>query len=200
MATTLTYFDFPGGRGEDCRIALHLAGIEWEDDRVKGSEWPERKAGTPWGGLPVLSVDGKLIGQSNAILTFVGRKHGLHPADPWEAARHEAILSACEQFRGLMTASLREKDPDKKRAMREEAAAGFIPQWGARFEREIGDGPFLSGDTLNVADLKLFIVVKWFQGGALDHIPTTVFDAHPKLMALYEAVEAHPGVADWYAG
>ena len=31
----LTYFDFAGSRGEECRIALHLAGIDFDDVRVK---------------------------------------------------------------------------------------------------------------------------------------------------------------------
>ena len=32
MTVKLTYFDFPGGRGEAARIALHLAGVKWIDD------------------------------------------------------------------------------------------------------------------------------------------------------------------------
>ena len=27
FAVTLSYFDFSGGRGEPCRMALHLAGV-----------------------------------------------------------------------------------------------------------------------------------------------------------------------------
>jgi glutathione S-transferase len=32
----LIYFDFAGSRGEECRIALHLVGIDFEDVRVRG--------------------------------------------------------------------------------------------------------------------------------------------------------------------
>ena len=55
----LSYFDFPGGRGEDCRIALHLAGVDFEDERIKGTDWAARKATTPFGALPVLEIEGK---------------------------------------------------------------------------------------------------------------------------------------------
>jgi len=41
----LIYFDFAGSRGEECRIALHLAGIDFEDVRVKRGDWPAMKAG-----------------------------------------------------------------------------------------------------------------------------------------------------------
>ena len=76
----LTYFDFPGGRGEAARLALHIAGVEFFDDRVQGKEWATRKATTPFGGLPVLEIPGKgVLSQSNAILGYIGRQHGLLP-------------------------------------------------------------------------------------------------------------------------
>ncbi len=52
----LTYFDFSGGRGEASRLALHIAGADWTDNRVKGQAWTELKASTPFGGLPTLEV------------------------------------------------------------------------------------------------------------------------------------------------
>lgn len=193
----LSYFDFNGGRGEDCRLALHIGGVAFTDDRVKGAEWGGLKGGTPWGNLPVLTVDGRAIGQSNAILAWIGRTTDQHPTDPWEAARHEAVMSACEELRHHLEPSLSEKDPDRKKAMREEAAAGPLQDYGRRFEREIA-GPFLAGDKLHVADLKLFVICKWLRGGVLDHIPATVWDAFPKLVGLHEAALAHPGVKSWY--
>ena len=63
----LTYFDFHGGRGEPARLALSLAGIPFEDDRVLGTDWPRRKPSTPFGSLPVLEVDGAIVTQSNGI-------------------------------------------------------------------------------------------------------------------------------------
>ena len=78
----LTYFDFSGSRGEECRLALHLAGVDFEDDRLPMKQWPELKASTPFGGLPVLEVEGKgRLGECNAILTYVGRDHGLQSSD-----------------------------------------------------------------------------------------------------------------------
>ena len=39
----LTYFDAPASRGEECRLALHLSGVDFEDVRVKAPEWPAAK-------------------------------------------------------------------------------------------------------------------------------------------------------------
>ncbi|TNE90746.1 MAG: glutathione S-transferase [Deltaproteobacteria bacterium] len=194
----LTYFNFPGGRGEDCRIALHIAGVDFEDDRVNGPDWPARKPGSPFGNMPIYEEDGRILGQSNAILGYLGRKHGLLPEDPWEQARHVAILNHAEDLRWTIggTFSL---DAEAKQAAREKLTAGAIPQWAARAEAQLGEGPFLAGDQLSVADLKLFVVMKWIIGGGLDHIPASVFDGSPRLLAHFEAVSGHPGVQSWYA-
>ena len=114
----LSYFDFNGGRGEDCRLALHIAGIDFEDDRVKGSDWAEKKPNTPFGAMPVLEIHGTQIAQSNAILSLIGRMHDLHPKDPLEAARHDALLNAVEDLRSRINAVLREKDEAKRKPMR----------------------------------------------------------------------------------
>ncbi len=195
---TLTYFDFHGGRGEDCRIALHAAGVDFEDDRVS-KDWGARKAGTPFGSLPVFSRGGRSISDANAILALIGRENGMHPSDLWEAARHESIMGAAEDLRHVVEWVMAEKDPDQRKVVRKAMAAGALQDYGRRFSAQLADTGFLGGDALFVADLKLFVVMKWFRSGGLDHVPTTVFDGFPKLTAHYNAVAAHPAVVSWYA-
>ena len=196
----LTYFDFAGSRGEECRIALHLAGIDFDDERVKSADWPARKPGMPFGAMPVLQIPGKPpLAHSNAILVFIGRQHGLHPADAFEAARHEAVMCAVEELRHTITPTLRISDPDQKRAAREALAANELAAWGRQVEGQLGEGPFLGGPTLMVADIKLYMVVRWLTSGTLDHVPTTVLDHCPKLLRLYRAVGEHAGVKAWLA-
>lgn len=196
----LIYFDFAGSRGEECRIALHLAGVDFEDVRVQGSDWPAMKATMPFGAMPVLEIPGKApLAHSNAILVFIGRQHGLHPADNFDAARHESLMCAVEELRHNLTPTLRIADPEQKRTAREALAANELPTWGSQVERQLGDGPFIAGATIQVADLKLYMVTRWLTTGVVDHVPTTVFDHCPKLMRLYRAVGAHAGVKAWLA-
>ena len=85
----LIYFDAPVSRGEECRLALHLAGVDFEDVRIKFEAWPALKPQTPYGAMPVFELPGRpALAQTNAILLLIGRAHGLHPADEFEAARH----------------------------------------------------------------------------------------------------------------
>lgn len=197
---TLSYFDFDGGRGEDSRLALYIAGVDFVDDRVKPSTWPARKASTPFGGLPVLEIEGKgMLGQSNAVLTYIGRAYDLHPKDLWEAARHEALMEAVEELRIATGATTDIKDEDAKKRAREELASGLMQAWGASVEAQIGGGLFVGGAELSVVDLKLFVSARFFIGGGADYIGGDVFAAFPKLTGLVEAVAKHPKVVAYYA-
>jgi len=195
----LTYFDAPVSRGEECRLALHLAGVDFDDLRIKPADWPAMKEQTPYGGLPVLELPGHApLAHSNAILVLIGRRYGLHPADDFEAARHEGMMQHVEDLRATVGPTLRMGDAEKK-AAREALVAGYLPAWARSAEKNIQGGPFFAGAALQVADLKLHMAVRWFSGGKVDHIPATIFASYPKLMAVHDAVRDHPGVKSWYA-
>jgi prostaglandin-H2 D-isomerase / glutathione transferase len=197
----LIYFDAPVSRGEECRLALHLAKVDFEDVRVKRDAWPAVKATTPFGSVPVLEMPGKApLGQSNAILTFIGRGHGLHPKDDFEAARHEAMMGYVEDLRAHLAPTLRISDEAEKKKAREALATGYLPTWGALAEKQLlGDGPFFGGASLNVVDLKIFVAVRWLASGTLDHIPATVFADFPKVNRVHDAVRDDARVRAWYA-
>lgn len=195
----LIYFDAPVSRGEECRLALHLAGIDFEDVRIKGADWPAMKGETPYGALPVLELPGRPpLAQSNAILVMIGRQHGLHPKDDFEAARHEGMMQHVEDLRGVVGPTIGMSDAEKK-AAREAMVAGFLPAWARSAEQNIPGEPFFGGAKLNVVDLKLHMAVRWFIGGKVDHIPATIFAGYPKLMRVHDAVRDHAGVKSWYS-
>jgi len=196
----LTYFDAPVSRGEECRLALHIAGVEFEDVRILQSDWSKLKPQTPFGSLPTFEVPGQpLLAQSNAILVLIGRRHGLHPKDDFEAARHEAMMAHVEDLRSVVGPTIRIKDEAEKKAARDALVATFLPTWAANAEKHIGDGPFFGGPTLHVVDLKLHMAVRWFTGGKVDHIPATIFSGFPKLMRVHDAVRDDARVQSWYA-
>ena len=195
----LTYFDAPVSRGEECRLALHLAGVAFEDNRVKAPDWPTVKPTTPYGSMPVYEIPGRpAIAHSNAILGLIGREHGLHPTDPFEAARHEGMMQHVEDMRHHVGPTIRLGEAEKKTA-REALVAGYLPAWAAFAEKNIIEGPFFAGAKINVVDLKVHMAVRWFLGGKVDHIPATIFDNYPKLMGIHDAVRDHAGVKGWYA-
>ena len=196
----LTYFDAPSSRGEECRLALHLAGVDFDDHRIKREDWPALKAKSPFGGIPFLEMAGHpALGESNAILVLIGRQHGLHPKDDFEAARHEAVMGQVEICRMVLGQTLRITDEAEKKKAREELAASFLPTWAGNVEKEIGDGPFFGGAKLHVVDFKLHMIVRWLAGGKMDHIPATIFSTFPKLTRIHDAVRDDARVKAWYA-
>jgi glutathione S-transferase len=196
----LTYFDAPISRGEECRLAFHIAGVDFEDVRLSREEWLAFKPKTPFGGIPVLEVPGHpALWESNAILVLIGRQHGLHPKDDFEAARHEAMMGQVEILRMVLGQTLRLTDEAEKKKVREDLAATFLPTWAANAEKQIADGPFFAGPKLHVVDLKLHIIVRWLAGGKLDHVPATVFAGFPRLTRVHDAVRDDARVKAWYA-
>lgn len=194
----LSYFDMPVSRGEECRLAFAIVGADFEDHRIARESWPAMKPTTPFGALPVLEVPGHPpIAQSNAILTYIGRRYGAHPTDLVEAARHEAVMAHVEDLRATVAHTARNADEATKQRAREHIAASTIPAWAGYVEAQIGDGPFFAGERPLVVDVKLYMGMRTFRRGVMDHIPTTVFDAFPKLIRLYDALEAWPAVQTW---
>ena len=196
----LTYFDSPMSRGEEARLALVIAGVDFEDHRIQREDWPAMKASMPYGQLPVVELPGKPpLAQVNAILELIGRRHGLHPTDDFEAARHLGMMQHVEDLRATMSPTIRMADPEKKTA-REALVKDYLPAWGQFAERNItGPGPYFAGADPSVVDVKLHMAVRWFAGGKVDYVPADIFSAFPKLVAAHDAVRDHPRVKAWYA-
>ncbi len=112
-------------------------------------------------------------------------------------AAHQASLAASNRYRWL---PLLWAADYFKRAQDDDAKQGdWTMQSPANIEKQIGAGPFIGGEKISVADLKIFVVLGLYLKGGVDHVPATVFDGSPKVVAVHNAVKAHPAVQAWYA-
>jgi glutathione S-transferase len=196
----LSYFDFNGGRGEPARVALSMAGIAFEDDRVVFADWSARKAQTPFGSLPVLEVDGRILSQSNAINRYVGKLAGLYPEDPWQAALCDEICEAAEEYNQALGRTFG-LPKEALRAAREEFTAGKLRFYLQRFESllEARGGMWFADGRITMADLPVVDVVRHLQSGQLAHIPTdNVEQVAPGLDRHRKRVLEEPRVAAYY--
>ena len=57
-----------------------------------------------------------------------------------------------------------------------------------------GTSGYVCGDSLTVADLKLYGYLIWINSGILDGIPKSLVEERPALTNLIALIEAHPKV------
>lgn len=200
----LTYFDF-GGRAEAIRLVLHVASIPFVDERLSHAVFAERKTSLPYGKVPVLTVDGEEIAETQGILRYVSRLAGMYPAnDALAAMLVDEIFAGCQDFfeKNLM-ASFNEQDMEKKKRMREEALAGPLVTGLERIEKRlklIAEYPlFTDSNTLQMHEILTWDNVAMFKSGMLDFIPTDITDKYPAMTAMFDKVAAHPKVKHWVA-
>jgi glutathione S-transferase len=216
MAYELYYWPGIQGRGEFVRLALEEAGADYIDVARKpisegGGEpalmsFLEREDITYPPFAPPFLKDGELlIGQTAAILFYLGDRHGLAPRD--EAKRlwvHQIQLTVADLVAEVhdthhpLSAGLyyEEQKPEalrRARHFREER----IPKLLSWFERILTRNPEgdenLVGETVTYADLSLFQIVE----GLLYAFPRTmtpILINVPRVAALHRIIAQRPRI------
>lgn len=197
-----TYFDMDGGRGEAARLALSIAGIAFEDDRIAFTDWPALKPKTPFGATPVLEVNGQTLAQSNAINRYVGKLAGLYPENAWEAALCDEAMDTIEDLMNQIVPTLFMPE-EKKIKARKELAEGPIPFFLERLEARLVErgGEYFADNRFTVADLKVYLLTHFLSSGALEFVPADIVrNAAPTLAEHCERTGDHPGIKAYYEG
>ncbi len=197
----LTYFDFDGGRGEPIRIALHAAGIEFEDERLSFPEFGEARGKLRFNAVPVLEIDGAQITQSNAISRYIGKMAGLYPTDDLQALYCDEVLESLEDLNNHIVQTIG-LEGDELQQARQELANGRMPVFLKGLDSLLtrGGGEYFADGRLTIADIKACLQVRSLRSGLLDHIPTDIVDRlAPNLAKHQERVLADSPVADYYA-
>eukprot|EP00933_Yihiella_yeosuensis_P005964 TRINITY_DN11058_c0_g1_i4.p1 TRINITY_DN11058_c0_g1~~TRINITY_DN11058_c0_g1_i4.p1 ORF type:complete len:217 (-),score=28.34 TRINITY_DN11058_c0_g1_i4:98-748(-) len=199
----LVYLDHHYWRAECSRVALHIAGVPFEDARMSYEEMYSSGALT-FGTFPALVVGGKgVIAQTQAIARYVGSITGLYPTDPFLAAKCDEAIDGLTDVSDLITATMRERDPQRKIAWRQALVAAdgrmtMILNGIETLLKQNGGKQHVAGDSLSVADLALWRAVGWISGGILDGIPTSdIQSTFPLLWALHCATDNLPKVIEW---
>jgi len=197
----LTYFDFDGGRGEPVRIALHPAGIDFEDERLSFQECGDMRHTLRFSSLPALEIDGNAVPQSNAIWRYIGKMAGLYPEDDLQALYCDEVLDALEDVNHYIVPTLFLQG-DELRAAREKLVAGWLTVYlkglGQLLAR--GGGKYFADDRLTIADLKTLVQVRALRSGRMDHVPIDLVEQlAPNLCEHQDRIEKEPQVVAYYA-
>jgi len=200
-ALKLTYFDFPGGRAEPARLALHLGGIPFEDHRFPFAEFADVRKTTPLRQVPTLHINGVQVTQSDAITRYAGRLAGLYPDDALQALLCDEVMGALEDINVKIGATFG-LTGEALESARKALVAGPLPLYLSWLETQLAQhgGAYFADQRLTVADLKAFVVLRWLVSGKLDHLPADLLDKlAPKLAAYVQRIAAIPAIAAYYA-
>mmetsp|Transcript_4409 Transcript_4409/g.4934 ORF Transcript_4409/g.4934 Transcript_4409/m.4934 type:complete len:220 (-) Transcript_4409:355-1014(-) len=165
----LQYFNIHG-RGEPIRALLHYKQANFTDEVITFEEWPELKGNGsfPHGQLPVLEVDGYRMNQEDAILQFLGSRHGLLLNDARGRYLVNYYLCATEDlFKTVYNKYLFGSNEDEKKAAKADLIENQLPIYLADFEKkflaEKGDETgWLVGGKPTIADIKVVTNINTF--------------------------------------
>jgi len=197
----VTYFDIDGGRAEPIRIALHAAGLAFEDVRWSFPEFGAKRQEAPFQAVPFFEMDGEIVTQSNAISRYVGKLCNLYPDDPLQALYCDEVLDALEDLNHYVVRSFGLEGDALKQA-REELMNGKLTVFLKGIDGLLtrGGGQYFSNQSLTIADLKLATMMKMIRSGNLDHIPADFVDnLTPALAAHQDRIDNDPIVQAYNA-
>jgi glutathione S-transferase len=197
----VTYFDIDGGRVEPIRIALHAAGIPFEDRRLSFPEFGETRQQFRFTCVPTVDIDGQQVTQSTALARYAGKLGGLYPKDDLQALYCDEAMGAVEDITSHVGRTMRLQG-DEQRQAREQLVEGWLPIYlkGLADLLQRGGGKYFADGKLTVADLTVAFLVGWLTHGALDHIPADLVQkVAPTLAEHAGRVFQEPVVTAWYA-
>ncbi|KAK6633935.1 hypothetical protein RUM44_004542 [Polyplax serrata] len=187
----VTYFNFTG-LGEPIRYLLAYGNFDFEDNRFEMADWPKIKPTTPFGQVPFLEVDGKVINQSSAICRYLAKQCGLAGKSDWDALEADAVVDTITDFRLQYSAYFKAPNEEAKAKQLEDVRNIHNPNFLSKFEEKVKkNGGHFVNNQLTWADI-YFAAVTELMAGILKE---PVLDKYPNLKALKEKVEAIPNIA-----
>jgi glutathione S-transferase len=127
----------------------------------------EVRAVNPTGKVPAMVVDGQVLTDSAAIITFLADRHGTltHPAGTLTRARQDGLmLRVLDEVDAVLWTAARHTYtlPEERRVPAIRDSLGWeLARNLAALADVLGDGPFLMGETFTLPDIVLATCLAW---------------------------------------
>jgi len=186
------------------RLALEEKGVPYAlhevDIFAEGGPPPEHLARHPFGKIPAFEHDGFALYETTAICRYVDEAFegpSLQPRGAQERARMAQIIALLDSYgyRGMVWGVFVELAGDAAREGRTDRArveAGLARSEAVLGEMErLGEGPFLAGATLSLADLHAAPMLAYIM---VTQEGRTLVARYPRMAAWVEAMRTRPSV------
>lgn len=193
----LVYFPVQA-KAEPVRMILKYGKIPYTEKTVQeqfGCSWPKGAKGmAPFGGLPVLLINGEMLAQMPAIARYCAELGGLLPADPLARARCDEVFMAAEElgavnpcvnvFRGETFVAKKAEYFDPRN----------FPFKLGNLSKYLGEKPFFTGDAPMYCDFNV-----WHHLNNSTLLEPDCLSAYPNVVAFMGRVAALPGISEYLA-
>ncbi|KAG5881473.1 hypothetical protein JTB14_026530 [Gonioctena quinquepunctata] len=192
-AYKVTYFDVTA-LAESIRFLLSYGGLEFEDVRIPREQWPTVKESMPFGQMPVLEHNGKVVHQSMAISRYLGKQVKLNGKDDWEDLEIDAAADTISDFRLKIGAYHYENNASAKAEKQGPLFNEIIPYYLKKIEEQAKkNNGHLACGRLTWADLHFVSLMYYITVIATKDI----FADYPNIQAIKEKVLALPAIKAW---
>jgi len=152
-----TYFDIMGV-GESIRYMMTYGGVNFENVAINyETQYPTIKKNFPFGRLPVLEFEGKVLYQPMAIARFLAKKFNLFGSDDFMNGQMDAIVETIHYLWTKVSEYYYEEDAITKTMLKKTLETEYFPTFLTRMNKmvETNSGFFFG---------KLSWVDFWFVG------------------------------------
>jgi len=197
MAITL-YHDVPSSNSDRVKIALAEKGLAWDGVTVslakKDQKRPEHLKRNPYGKIPVIDDDGKILFESCIINEYLDEKYPNPPLmakDPFLRGRGRILvdyaLNYLHEPYWTLRGEMLKKEPERHAAVMDEKRR-TLRKLLEYLEEALGDKPYFLGD-FSLTDIA--VIPRFLRMEAYGAMPTPTL---PKLNQWLERMKERPSV------
>ncbi|XP_031347517.1 glutathione S-transferase-like [Photinus pyralis] len=179
---------------EPIRLLMSYGNIEFEDFRFDMDDWPQIKATTPFGQVPVLEFKGTTAYQSIAICRYLAKQVKLTGANDIEDLEIDAVVDTVMDLRTKIVEYFYEEDAAVKERRRKPLFEETLPFYMKRMEAAAKKNKsHLAAGKLTWADVHFVGIVDYLSF----MIGRDLLADCPSLQVMQKTVLKLPGIKEW---
>lgn len=198
MPSYKLYYFNQAGRGELIRWIFIQAGVPFEDIRLTEEQWATFKPKTPYGRIPVLDIDGKLLAGSGPIARYIAEEHGLAGSSSLENAELASLHDLIDDIQDKMVLMFFEKDESRQTDLKRDLLQKQLPEFLGILEKRItkNESPdgWIYGSKVTYVDMCIVLTLGFI---AMMDPNSDILEKYPAISKLKATVESLPNIAKW---
>ncbi|XP_014283897.1 glutathione S-transferase [Halyomorpha halys] len=189
----LSYFTLTA-LAEPIRFLLSYMGEEFEDFRFNKEDWPAIKQTMPFGKVPALEIDGKVVHQSTPISRYLGKQAKLAGKNDWEALQIDVAVDTLHDMRLAIVHYWYDEDEESRAKKYGPLVNEILPFYLSKFDELAKENNgYLANCELSWGDL-YFVAIS-------DYLNTMLgfdfYEGYENLKRLRDNVLSLPKIQEW---